>query len=350
MTADPIHNAKTSRSREPYRSGSAHTLRNGLAFIITTCLIATIGYRLAGWTWIDSIYMVTITIFGVGYGEVNGIDETWLKVFTIVVIFAGCSSLLYVLGGIVQMLTEGEINRMLGKRMQNREIEQLSDHTIICGYGRVGQILAAELQSRGESLVILDKNAERVDLATEDGFLAMLGDAVGDDILQKVGLLRARTFATVLPNDAANVFITLAARELNESIRIIARAESPCTERKLIRSGATHVVLPATIGAMHIAQLATADDPDASLPDERYRLLSAQSRTMELKWQDGDACAIDQPSQAVLKDIETLATITTEATSTEAISTDTTGGTPQRHREHQGEFGREDELNPNPIG
>ena len=292
--------------------------------MVATCLVATVGYRLAGWTWIDSIYMVTITIFGVGYGEVNAIDETWLKIFTIVMIFAGCSSLIYVIGGIVQMLTEGEIERMLGKRMQNREIDHLSDHTIICGYGRVGQILAAELQSQGESLVILDRNPERVDLAIEDGFLALVGDAVGDDVLQKVGILRARAFATVLPDDAANVFITLTARDLNESIRIIARAESPSTERKLIRSGATNVVMPAAIGAMRIAQLAMAEEQASSLPDERYRILSARSPSATLQWEEGDACSVATRPKEVLEKVEELANMATEVTRAVA----------KRHRDH----------------
>ena len=293
--------------------------------MVTTCLVATLGYRLAGWSWLDSVYMVTITIFGVGYGEVNVIDQTWLKIFTIAVIISGCSSLIYVLGGFVQMLTEGEIEKLLGKRMQNRELEQLSDHTIICGYGRVGQILAAELQSQGESLVILDRNPERVELAVEDGFPAMVGDAVGDDTLQKVGLLRARAFATVLPDDAANVFITLTARDLNETIRIIARAESPCTERKLIRSGATNVVMPAAIGAMRIAQLATAEETTDTLPDQRYRMLAARSRSAAtLKWEDGDACVTKPPTQAMLDEVEELA----------HMASDVTRDVAQRHLDH----------------
>lgn len=275
--------------------------------MVVTCLAATAGYRLAGWNWIDSIYMVTITIFGVGYGEVNAIDETWLKLFTIVVIFAGCSSLIYVIGGIVQMLTEGEIERMLGNRTQTREIEQLSDHTIICGYGRVGQMLAAELQAQGESLVVLDRDPDRVQLAISDGFPAMVGDADGNDSLQQVGLHRARAFATVLPDDATNVFITLTARDLNESIRIIARAESPHTERKLIRSGATNVVMPAAIGAMRIAQLALSETRDSSLPENRYRMLTKKAPS----YTDGDACAIDSTSDSVLDEVEELANLAT---------------------------------------
>ena len=280
--------------------------------MVVTCLVATVGYRLAGWEWIDAVYMVTITIFGVGYGEVNAIDENWLKLFTIVVIFAGCSSLIYVIGGIVQMLTEGEIERMLGNRVQTREIEQLSDHTIICGYGRVGQMLAAELQSQGESLVVLDRNEDRVQLAIDDGFHAMVGDAVGDDTLQKVGLLRARAFATVLPDDATNVFITLTARDLNASIRIIARAESPCTERKLMRSGATNVVMPAAIGAMRIAQLAMTEKQDSSLPEDRYRMLATEPRCVVGTHAIGNQTQDEQTHEEVLDKVEELANMATD--------------------------------------
>ena len=280
--------------------------------MVATCLVATVGYRLAGWEWIDAIYMVTITIFGVGYGEVNTIDQTWLKMFTIVVIFAGCSSLIYVIGGIVQMLTEGEIERMLDNRVQTREIEQLSDHTIICGYGRVGQMLAAELYSQGESLVVLDRDEGRVRQAIDDGFHAMVGDAVGDDTLQKVGLLRARAFATVLPDDATNVFITLTARDLNASIRIIARAESPCTERKLLRSGATNVVIPAAIGAMRIAQLAMTEKQDSSLPEGRYRMLAAEPRCVVGASPMGDPPQQEPSHEEVLDQVEELANMATD--------------------------------------
>ncbi len=200
--------------------------------------------------------MVVITIFGVGFGEVRPIDEPWLKYFTMAVIFVGCSSLIYVIGGIVQMITEGEVARIMGTRIRSKEIDQLHDHTIICGYGRVGQMLAIELADQGHPMIILDRDPERVQQAIRNGFLAVAGDASDDTVLSQVGIFRARTLATVLPDDAINVFITLSARDLCESINIIARAECPSTERKLLRGGATSVVMPAAIGAIRIAQLA----------------------------------------------------------------------------------------------
>ena len=285
-----------------------------MTFFLGTCVVATIGYVLAGWEWVDALYMVTITIFGVGYGEVKPIEEPWLKFFTMGVIFAGCSSLIYVIGGIVQMLAEGEIERMLGKRTRSRDIEKLSDHTIICGYGRVGQMLAIELSHQGEPLVILDRDPDRVEKAIDDGFLALEGNAVEDDVLQQVGLFQARALATVLPDDATNVFITLTARDLSESVRIIARAESPCTERKLLRGGASSVVMPAAIGAVRIAQLAACRlENETALPQDRYRMIHSQARKNQVD---------DQLEESVEAEIEELAHLAEDLTRSVAEQTD----------------------------
>ena len=285
-------------------------LRRGITFMSAICVIATAGYVLAGWSWIDAIYMVVITIFGVGYGEVQPIESPLLKLFTTGFILAGCTSLIYVIGGLIHMLTEGEIEKMLGNRQRFREIENLSDHTIICGYGRVGQMLAAELREHDGVAVVLDNNPTRVEQAHADGFLAIEGNAVDDDTLLGVGIYRAKTLATVLPDDAVNVFITLTARDLCDSIRIIARAENPATERKLLRGGATNVVMPAAIGAVRIAQLATADElSEESLPEARYRMLN-RTKASEVRInpiREGNL-------QAVHEEIEELAVMASDLT------------------------------------
>ena len=298
-----------SRPNNTIEHASARTLRVGFTFFTITCLVATVGYVAAGWGWVDALYMVTITIFGVGYGEVRPMDEPWLKFFTMGVIFAGCSSLIYVIGGVIQMLAEGEIEQMLGLRNRSREIDQLSDHTIICGYGRVGQMLAVELANHDESLVIVDRDPELVDKAISDGFLSRQGDAVDEDVLCQLGLLRAKTLAAVLPDDATNVFVTLTARDLNASIRIVARAECPSTERKLMRGGATSVVIPSAIGAIRIAQLATcpiAESPQ--LPEDRFRLLAQTARKESVS----EAAA--EIEQAVQADVEELAHLAEDLT------------------------------------
>ena len=305
MTTDQVrerlHVSSARMASRQESSSSDKTLRRGVTFFLATFVIATAGYVIAGWNWIDAIYMVTITIFGVGYGEVRPVESPTMKVFTMGLILAGCTSLVYVIGGFVQMLTEGEIQKMIGTRQRCKDLDAMHDHTIICGYGRVGQMLAAELACHDERLIVLDIDPMRVEQASDDGFLAIQGDAVDDETLHDVGLFRARTLATVLPDDAKNVFITLTARDLCDSIRIIARAECPTTERKLIRSGASHVVMPAVIGAIRIAQLAaTPHNKDKELPEARYRMIHREPQV----------CTVDpQEEEAVQKDVEELASL-----------------------------------------
>ena len=217
--------------------------------------IAVCGYWVAGWDLMDAIYMVIITVFGVGYGEVHPIATPEMKVFTIAVIIVGTSAALYTAGGFLQMITEGEIQRALGERRMSREIDQLKRHTIICGFGRIGQILAAELQQGQQDFVIIDTEPQRILQAQELGYLTLKGNAAEEEILTAAGIDRAATLATVLPDDATNVFITLSARNLNRELSIVASGEHPRTEPKLRQAGADSVVLPASIGAKRIADL-----------------------------------------------------------------------------------------------
>ena len=245
------------QGRGPRMTPSIRRIITGAFFFGITCVTAVSGYMVAGWSFLDSIYMVVITVFGVGYGETKPLESPALKVFTMGVIIAGCSSGIYVVGGFVQMLAEGEINRALGTRRMSKGIEKLSGHALICGYGRVGQMLAHDLLVAEQSLVVIDSNEGRVQEAQAAGYLAVRGSASEEQTLIEAGIDRARVLATVLPDDSANVFITLTARELNPTIEIIARAESPSTEKKLRRSGANRIVMPAFIGATKIAHMIT---------------------------------------------------------------------------------------------
>ncbi|WP_103296759.1 potassium channel family protein [Rhodopirellula sp. MGV] len=250
-------------------SSSIHKMRLGMFVLSVTCILAVIGYTLAGWTLLDSVYMVAITVFGVGYGEVRPIVDPGLKLFTLLVVVAGCSSGIYVLGGFVQMIAEGEIQRALGARRMSRGIEQTDNHAIICGYGRVGQTLVTELRSTGIPLVVVDRDAERLIDAERNGVFVIVGDASDENILKRAGIERASVLATVLNGDAHNVFVTLTARELNSTIRIIARGESEATERKLLRSGADRVVLPTMIGATKIANLISSPSVETLVGDAK---------------------------------------------------------------------------------
>jgi voltage-gated potassium channel len=248
------------------------TLFRGAAFFALTSLIGTIGYWSSGWTFLDAAYMTVITIFGVGFGEVHPLEENpGLRIFTMFVIVAGCSSVIYFIGGLVQMVAEGEFNRVLGARRMTKGIEQLSGHVIMCGYGRVGQHLARELHAAGQTLVIVDSNTERLREAEAEGYLVLVGDCTDEAVLKTAGIDRARVVASVLSSDAANVFLTLTARQLNGQVEIIARAEAPVNEKKLYRSGANRVVLPTAIGATKIANLITHPSAESLLADASGR-------------------------------------------------------------------------------
>lgn len=218
--------------------------------------IGTIGYWLSGYSFIDALYMVVITVFGVGFSEVHELDPG-MRVFTIGLIVTGCSSLIYILGGFFQMLAEGELNRALGHLRMSKEIDALSEHVIICGFGRIGRVLAEELQGEAVKFVVVDSSEERRLSAAERGHLVLDGDATHDDTLRRAGIERARALVTALPNDALNVFITLTARYLNPELLIVARGEDHATEEKLLRAGASRVVLPSAIGAERMAQMIT---------------------------------------------------------------------------------------------
>ncbi len=237
--------------------GSLKRILIGALFFIATLIIAVAGYVLAGWSLMDAIYMVVITTFGVGYGEVRPITSTNLRIFTICVIIAGTSSAVYIVGSFIQMITEGEINKALGARRMTRSVETLEQHVIICGFGRMGQILARKMLDAKIPCVIIDNNAERIAMAESSGYLIRAGNATDEAILHTAGIDRARVLATVLPDDAANVFITLTARELNPKLIILARGELPSTEKKLRLAGANQVVLPAAISALRMSHMIT---------------------------------------------------------------------------------------------
>ncbi len=231
-------------------------LRVGLIILAAIFAVAVFGYWMAGWGLLDAVYMVVITLSTVGYKEVRVLSPQE-QLFTILVIVFGVSAALYTMGGFVQMMTEGEIDRALGLRHASREIKRLSDHLVLCGFGRMGEILARELHRQKVPLVIVDNDPERITEAALYKYLALNDNATEEDALLLAGIRRAKTLVTTLPRDADNVFITLTARNLNPKVMIIARGEFPTTEKKLIQAGADRVVLPAATGALRMAAMIT---------------------------------------------------------------------------------------------
>jgi len=226
-----------------------------IAFMVVVVLAATFAYMLAGWSFGDAIYMVLLTVYTVGYGEVRPINTPYLHGVTIATIVLGCTGMILFTGYLVQALAFSQIQQLLGGNREKMDIQKLKDHVIICGFGRIGVNLAKDLTVGRAAFVVLERDERRLAEARELGYLCLHGDATDEHSLRAAGVERARILATVLPEDAVNVFITLSARSLNPTLQIIARGEEPSTERKLRQAGANHVVLPTHIGAERMAEM-----------------------------------------------------------------------------------------------
>jgi len=244
---------------------SMHGLYIGALMFLAVIALGTTAYTLEGWKLSDAIYMVVITVFSVGYEEVEPVATPMLRAITMCIIVAGDASKVYFVGSLVRFITEGEIGKAMEEHRKSKDIESITGHAIICGYGRIGQVLARELEAKEFPFLILDNNAERVALAHAHGFQALLGDAGEESTLSEAHIERAVVFATVLPNDMVNVFITLTARNMRPDLRIIARAEDPATEKKLKQAGANEIILPAFAGGMQIANSITEASLDSIL-------------------------------------------------------------------------------------
>lgn len=226
-----------------------------LGFVATVFVAATGGYVAAGWSLGDAVYMVTLTIFSVGYDEVHPINSPYLRILTSGTIALGCTGMIVLTGALIQVFTVSQLRRMLGLDRMQTQIDRLNQHTIICGFGRIGMQLAHELHAARTDFVIIERDHDKIEEAQALGFLCLAADATEENALRAAGVERAKVLATVLPDDAANVFITLSARNLNRQLEIIARGEVPTTESKLFHAGADRVVMPTHIGAERIAEM-----------------------------------------------------------------------------------------------
>ena len=241
----------------PVNFGILRKLRRSLLYLLAVFTVSVLGYLSFGWSLIDSVYMVVITMFSVGFEEVHPLVTVWQKIFTMLVIIGGTSAVVFIIGEIIRFIAEGEVLKVIKELKKSRQVEGVAQHAIICGYGRMGQMLARDLAVSGFPFVIVDINDERLAMAEAAGYLFVKGSATEEETLLNAGADRAQVLATVLPQDTLNVFITLTARNLNRNLRIIARGEQPSTEKKLLQAGANEVVLPATIGGARIAHIIT---------------------------------------------------------------------------------------------
>ena len=230
-----------------------------LGIIAGLLAIGTAGYiLLEDLSWIDALYLTVTTVSTVGYGDVVPRTPAG-RIFTILMILGGVGGSLFVLTQIFQTVVQGELKDLLGRRGMQRKIDNLTGHVIVCGAGRVGDVVIERLQQEHQPFVVLDREEAICRELSERGILTMQGDATIDAVMLAAGVERAIGVIAALPHDADNVYVTLTARSLNPSPRfsIVARADRPEAVDKLKRAGATTVVSPETMGGRQMATAMT---------------------------------------------------------------------------------------------
>ncbi len=233
-----------------------YELLTGILVFLVVMLIGTLGYQLIeGWSWLDALYMTTITLGTVGFGETHPLDEKG-RIFTIALIFMGLISIGFIVNRFTEAVIQGYFQEVIRLRQQKRLMEVLDRHYIICGFGRTGRQVTAEFASEDISFVVLDKDIEQVQQAEQLGYMAVLGDASLDETLQRVAIERAVCIVCTLPSDAENLYTVLSAKTLSPEIRAIARASSEEAMKKLRRGGADEVISPYITGGKRMAAAA----------------------------------------------------------------------------------------------
>jgi voltage-gated potassium channel len=227
-----------------------------LLFLVVVIIVGVSGFRAVdrNYSFLDSLYMTIITIFGVGYRELFVPPNAAAKIFTVGIIIVGVGIIAFTTAVLTAFILEGQLAQIFRRQKMQKEIDKMENHYIVCGAGATARYVVEELHSTRNPFVLVDtseENAERMHDVCE--FPYVIGDATHDAVLQKAGIERARGIVSVLPEDRDNLFVVITARGLNKKIRIVAKAVEEETKNKLYKVGANSVVSPTAIGGMRIA-------------------------------------------------------------------------------------------------
>jgi voltage-gated potassium channel len=223
--------------------------------------VALLGFGAAGfkatggpeWTWFDALYMSAITLTTVGYGETHPLTDQG-RAFAMVFLFGGVFLLFYTATETIRAIVSGQLKAIVGREGVKHALEEIRDHIVVCGLGRMGRLVCHEFDHHKAPYVIIDQNEEVLEERRHETGIPVHGDATEDETLQRAGVERAKVLIAVLPSDADNLYVTLSARVLNPKIFIVARAEQEASEPKLRRVGANQIVAPYVIGGHRVAQ------------------------------------------------------------------------------------------------
>jgi voltage-gated potassium channel len=230
--------------------------RFAVILLLLIISVGTTGYVvIEGWSPWDALYMTVTTMTTVGYREVHPLSFAG-QVFTVLFILGGVGTVFYTATLLAANIVEGGLHRKFEQRRFARMLESLENHFILCGYGRIGGIIAEELEWQHVPFIIIERDPVRSHQVIERGWLGVAADASQEEVLKRVGIARARGLIAAVGTDAENVYTVLTARVMRPDLFIIARVEGEDAEHKLKRAGADRVISPYHIGATHIVQTA----------------------------------------------------------------------------------------------
>lgn len=230
-----------------------------LTLMLMVLAFGVLGYRfVSDYSWVDAFYMTIITVTTVGFSEVRPMGPEG-KIFTIVLIVTS----VFIFGFAISVITEFLISRnslpLLKKKKMKNIIENLNQHVVVCGFGRNGMQAAEKLKAYKKPFVVIEKDKEVIERFSEE-ILFVEGDANDDDVLLEAGIDRAQYLIATMPDDAANLFVVLSARQLKKDLFIISRASLVNSQKKLFLAGADKVIMPDKIGGDHMASLVVMPD------------------------------------------------------------------------------------------
>lgn len=207
-----------------------------------------------GWNVIDAVYMTIITLSTVGYGEIRALSNEG-RIFTIFLIIFGLGSAATVLNSFATIFLENKLNHYLGRRAMKSELKKMNDHVILCGLGQIGTIIALKLQEKNIPFVIIAEEEEEIKKARQMRFLSIEGEITSDATLHNAGIKRAKSLVICLSDLTMNLSLSLAAKELNPKINVIAQGAETHLESRIMRAGADEVVYPLQLGGEQISEI-----------------------------------------------------------------------------------------------
>ena len=230
-------------------------LRYSLIMLMGIVFFGTAGYYFIEHMPIfEAFYMTIITVSTVGFAEIIPLSYAG-RALTVVIIILGISVGAYTIGLLVRAFIEGELAKIVGRKIVQKQIASLKNHFIVCGFGRIGRIMCRELAEDNIDFVVIEQDPCAIEDIEMQKYLYILMDATSDEALLAAGIMRAKGIATAVNSDANNVFITMTAKSLRPDIFVLARASQEKNEDKLVRAGATRVVSPYLIGGRRMAQM-----------------------------------------------------------------------------------------------